>query len=68
MMYITLNGKIAELPQEVLSVQHLLQHYQLENRIVIVELNKEIVTKEAYDSVTLNERDTVEIVHFVGGG
>ncbi|WP_019244010.1 MULTISPECIES: sulfur carrier protein ThiS [Bacillus] len=67
-MYITLNGKIAELPQEVLSVQHLLQHYQLENRIVIVELNKEIVTKEAYDSVTLNERDTVEIVHFVGGG
>ncbi|WP_042349974.1 sulfur carrier protein ThiS [Bacillus massiliigorillae] len=67
-MYINLNGKKAELPQEVRTIQHLLHHYQLENRIVVVELNKEIVDKEQYESVMLNERDTVEIVHFVGGG
>ena len=42
-MSIVLNGKSVVLPEEVNSIQQLLTHYHLENRIVVVEVNKEIV-------------------------
>ncbi len=35
---------------------------------VAVERNGEIVPKLSYASVMLSEADTLEIVHFVGGG
>ncbi|MFJ7736352.1 sulfur carrier protein ThiS [Lysinibacillus sp. NPDC097287] len=57
-----------ELPETIHSIQDLLQLYELENRIVVVEVNKEIVLKKQYASLTLSDRDTIEIVHFVGGG
>lgn len=68
MLAIQLKGKSTELPETVASIQDLLQLYGLENRIVVVEVNKEIVYKEDYSSKTLSDKDTVEIVHFVGGG
>ena len=64
-MAITVNGKQMELFE---TVQQLLVHYRLENRIVIVEVNKDIVMKENYETTSLSHGDVVEIVHFVGGG
>ena len=64
-MSITVNGKQMELFE---TVQQLLVHYRLENRIVIVEVNEDIVTKENYETTSLSHGDVVEIVHFVGGG
>ena len=64
-MAITVNGKQMELFE---TVQQLLVHYRLENRIVIVEVNEDIVTKENYETTSLSHGDVVEIVHFVGGG
>jgi sulfur carrier protein len=49
-------------------VEQLLSHYHLQNRIVIVEVNKEIVMKENYKTMSLSHGDVVEIIHFVGGG
>jgi sulfur carrier protein len=63
-----LNGKMVHLPVEVCSVQDLLSFYHLENRIVVVEINKEITDKEHYQSTLLSDRDAIEIIHFVGGG
>ncbi|MDM5334180.1 sulfur carrier protein ThiS [Ureibacillus composti] len=68
MKLIHLNGKTIKLPETVRCVQDLLQLYELENRIVVVEVNKEIIYKEQYREQTLSDQDTVEIVHFVGGG
>lgn len=68
MRAIQLNGKSTELPETVQSIQDLLELYSLENRIVVVEMNKEIVYKEQYASQMLSDRDAIEIVHFVGGG
>ena len=68
MKLIQLNGKTIELPETVHCIQDLLQLYKLENRIVVIEVNKEIIYKEQYSEQTLSDRDTVEIVHFVGGG
>ena len=67
-MFIVLNGKSVVLPGEVNSIQQLLTQYHLENRIVVVELNKEIVLKEHYETTNLSRGDIVEIIHFVGGG
>ncbi|MDQ1002986.1 sulfur carrier protein [Neobacillus niacini] len=67
-MSITLNGKSVDLLEGVNTVEQLLSHYQLENRIVIVEVNKEIVMKENYKTMSLSHGDVVEIIHFVGGG
>lgn len=64
-MSITVNGKQIELFE---SVQQLLEHYSLENRIVVVEVNRDIVMKENYATTRLSHGDVVEIVHFVGGG
>ena len=67
-MSIVLNGKSVVLPEEVNSIQKLLTQYNLEKRIVVVELNKEIVLKEYYETTNLSRGDMVEIIHFVGGG
>ena len=64
-MSITVNGKQMELFE---TVQQLLVHYSLENRIVVVEVNQDIVMKENYETTSLSHGDVVEIVHFVGGG
>ena len=45
-----------------------LETRNLHPRLVVVERNREIVAKSAYDSTVLEEGDLLEIAHFVGGG
>lgn len=40
----------------------------LSTRRIAVEVNRAIVPRDAYDTYALAEGDTIEIVHFVGGG
>lgn len=62
---ITVNGK--QIPR-VDTVQQLLTQYGLHERIVIVEVNRDIIMKEQYETTRLVDGDIIEIVHFVGGG
>jgi thiamine biosynthesis protein ThiS len=64
---IELNGNRYDVPIGVESVQDLLGQLELADRIVIVEMNRDILAKDAYDS-PINDRDQIEIIHFVGGG
>ncbi|MBM7715734.1 sulfur carrier protein [Bacillus thermophilus] len=66
-MEVKLNGQLYELPEHVTTIQELLDHLKLSNRIVIVEVNKEIVQKSDYGN-HIRERDEIEMIHFVGGG
>ena len=50
------------------TVQGLLEEFGLASRKVAVELNKEIVSRGSYGRTKLHSGDSVEIVHFVGGG
>ena len=63
-----MNGKEQQLPKEVVTVDDLLRFYALGNRIVIVEINRDIVQKDQYQTYSLKDRDRVELIHFVGGG
>ena len=63
---ITLNGDQRRVPAG--SVGELLSHLGLQPGMVVVELNREIVGREALDRTEVREGDQMELVHFVGGG
>ncbi|PKG25085.1 sulfur carrier protein ThiS [Niallia nealsonii] len=67
-MIIQLNGKSQELTDHIETVADLLAFFELQNRIVIVEINKDIIQKEQYSIQDLKDGDAVELIHFVGGG
>lgn len=64
---ITLNGDAREIPAG-LTIRDLLAHLDLSERLVVVERNREIVRREDYREVAVVAGDTIELVHFVGGG
>ena len=61
------NGETVTLTQPV-SLKDFLESSGYTTKRIAVERNGEIVPKQTYDSVMLTEADTLEIVHFVGGG
>ena len=64
---ITLNGDQFELGQP-LTVSALLAQLEIDARRVAVEHNLVVLKRDAFDRVTVQEGDAVEIVNFVGGG
>lgn len=66
-MQIEVNGKPRDI-EEGRSVAELLADLELDDRLIVVELNREIVRSTERSDVTLRPGDRVEIVHFVGGG
>lgn len=67
-MHIRLNGKKEQIPSDLKNIEDLLKHLQLTDRIVVVEHNNEVLTKELHTSTKVSDGDRIEIVHFVGGG
>ncbi|CAB3391902.1 MULTISPECIES: sulfur carrier protein ThiS [Kyrpidia] len=66
-MRLHVNGQWKEIP-EVRTVADVLHHFHLVDRMVVVELNREIIPREQYDIQAVRDGDHMEIVHFVGGG
>lgn len=50
------------------TVRGLLEELGLDPRVVVVERNREIVRRDALGETELLDGDSLEIVHFVGGG
>lgn len=67
MIQIMLNGEPKRL-NSTLSISGLLAELGITSGKVAVERNLEIVPKSAYDVTEVADGDTLEIVHFVGGG
>ncbi|MEH7117617.1 sulfur carrier protein ThiS [Neobacillus vireti] len=67
-MKVLLNGEFIQLPEEILSVSDLLKHYEIHDKVVVVEVNGEILISENHQNTRLSDKDRIEIVHFVGGG
>lgn len=61
------NGEILEFDSE-LNINKLLLELKLFPERVVVEVNMNIISKEHYETTLLDNRDTIEIVGFVGGG
>lgn len=66
-MKLKINGEDSEIA-DGLTVTALLEELKIRPARVVVERNREIVAREAYGITRLADGDTLEIVHFVGGG
>ncbi|MFE5323369.1 sulfur carrier protein ThiS [Paenibacillus sp. NPDC056579] len=66
-MKLTINGEARELP-DVSTISDLLVAFKLESKILVIELNREIIERSSYSDTLLHDGDSLEIVHFVGGG
>ena len=66
-MKLRINGEEKEIA-DGLNLTSLLEQLQIRPARVVVERNREIVPRESYGAILLAEGDTLEIVHFVGGG
>ncbi len=64
---ITVNGEARALDGPM-TVADLLAAIGLDGRKVAVERNEAIVPRSAYEATRLEPGDSLEIVHFIGGG
>ena len=66
-MTVVVNGEPRKLTGPA-TVADLLARLGLDPRMVVVELNREIIRRPRVSEVSLKDGDAVELVHFVGGG
>lgn len=67
-VHLIINGKDHDdLPDE-LTVAALIAHLGLPERKIAVERNREVVPKSTFAEAKLENHDTLEIIHFIGGG
>ena len=64
---VRLNGKERDVPSG-LTVGELLESLELQPSLVVVEHNREILSRDAYRRTPVEAGDSLELVHFVGGG
>lgn len=64
---VTVNDEPHALPDGA-TVADLVTALGLGARRIAVEVNRSVVPRAAYPSTALHEGDTVEVIHFVGGG
>jgi thiamine biosynthesis protein ThiS len=66
-IHITLNGATISVANGI-SLGELIDSRGLERRMIAVEYNGEIIPRLDYDDTRIQEGDTLEVVHMVGGG
>jgi thiamine biosynthesis protein ThiS len=66
-MMVVLNGEERSC-REGWTLADLVAELGLAGRRIAVEINRDIVPRDAYSSYRLQPDDEIEVVHFVGGG
>ena len=66
-MHLVINGEIREF-EALDNLSALINSLQLKSDRVAVELNREIIPRTQWNTTKLQNGDTLEVVHFVGGG
>ena len=67
-MIITINGKKYSNYQEGITVMELIEKLNLHEKQIIVELNQLALIKKDYQSLSLKDGDSIEIVQIAAGG
>lgn len=67
MINVTVNGKTRQLIENA-TIEQLLLELELTEERIAVECNRHILDPSKFSTVTLKDRDELEIVRFVGGG
>lgn len=66
-MKLIVNGEEKQI-SNLENVAHLVAHYKLEDKLVVVEIDGEVIDRENWQQTSLRDGMSIELVHFVGGG
>ena len=66
-MNITLNGQAKSLNEDTYLSQ-LIKELNIEGRRIAVEINQQIIPKSEHTTYKIQDGDSIEIVHAIGGG
>ena len=50
------------------NIDNLVKQFKIKLNNVAIEYNNEIIDKKKLKTITLHNKDSIEIVHFIGGG
>ena len=64
---IKVNGKIKTIINK-LTLYELIKDLKIPITKIAIELNKEIINKKQIKKIKLENKDVIEVVHFIGGG
>jgi DNA topoisomerase-1 len=67
MMNLFINGEKQKIA-DITTLKQLLNHLDVDSETVVVEHNRSVLSRNDLESCPLKDGDTIEIVHFVGGG
>jgi sulfur carrier protein len=67
MITILLNGESRKIENEM-SLDKLLDLFSLPSQRVAIEVNRSVVRRTEWESINVKDADTIEVIHFVGGG
>ena len=67
MMTVTINGEQRDVAPGM-TVSGLLEDLGLHPRLIVVEHNRQILDRGAFERTEIRAGDNFELVHFVGGG
>jgi len=67
MITIKINGIEKKIPKNT-TIKDLLSSLEVLDKTMAVAVNMKIIKKDKWDKYTLNERDKIEALNFVGGG
>tara|TARA_B100001996_G_scaffold381803_1_gene372030 strand:+ start:2766 stop:2966 length:201 start_codon:yes stop_codon:yes gene_type:complete len=66
-MNISLNGEKFSVDNNT-SLTKLLELNNINEKNIVIEINKTIITKDLWEEIKLNKNDKIEIITAVGGG
>ena len=67
-MKLVVNGNTVEFPNSLSTLEDIRSHYGFKPNTVIMEHNGSLYKDKDFKIVLISENDTLEIVHFMGGG
>ena len=67
-MKVYINGSIKEFKAKKISPEELIIQLNLKGKRFAIERNGEIISKNSFDEIYINDGDKIEIIGAVGGG
>ena len=67
-MKVHINGSIKEFNAKKISPEELIIQLNLNGKRFAIERNGEIISKNSFDEIYINDGDKIEIIGAVGGG
>lgn len=67
-MKVRINGVEEVISEKTMTLQELVLNRGLKPTQIVIEVNLRIIPREQWPQISLQDKDSIEIISFVGGG